>query len=393
MTARVAIAGGSIGGLNAGVLLQEAGYDVHIYERSTEALQARGAGIVVLPMTERYFTERGQDFDRNVALTLTNWSYIDRADNIISENPTHDRFSSWNTVYRALRDVMPDDRYHLSSEMVGFDQDEGEVTVHFSDGRSTTVDLLICADGTSSTGRSILLPGEHPQYAGYVAWRGTVPESSISETTRERFEDAMIYQVLDHSHILIYAIPSDDNRIDPGHRLLNFVWYRNYPAGGAFEDLMLDRNGEQRPLTMPPGMVRDEHLEELHEAARRDLAPTLAEVVLACPDPFIQAVTDVTSDQMAFGRVILLGDAAWVLRPHVAAGTAKAAADGWALLEALEAHDGDIDAALAEWEQRQLEVARKGFAKTTAMGRAAQVDGTMVPGDPDWRFGLFEPGN
>ena len=356
-------------------------------------MQARGAGIVVLPMTERYFTERGENFDRNVALTLTNWSYINRGDEIISENPTRDRFSSWNTVYRALLDVMPPDHYHLSSEMVGFDQSEAEVTVRFSNGTTTTVDLLVCADGTSSTGRSLLLPDVNPAYSGYVAWRGTVPEAAISDHARRAFEDAMIYQVLDHSHILIYAIPSDDNRIDPGHRLLNFVWYRNYAPGAAFEDLMLDRNGEQRPLTMPPGMVRDEHLAELHAAARLELAPTMAEVVLACPDPFIQAVTDVTSPQMAFGRVVLLGDAAWVLRPHVAAGTAKAAADGWALLEALEEHGGDISAALTTWEARQLEVARNGFAKTVAMGRAAQVDATMVPGDPNWRFGLFEPGN
>ena len=52
---------------------------------------------------------------------------------------------------------------------------------------------------------------------------------------------------------------------------------------------------------------------------------------------------------MAFGRACLLGDAAFVVRPHAAAGTAKAAADAWALAEAL-ARDGDVPAALARWE-------------------------------------------
>ena len=33
---------------------------------------------------------------------------------------------------------------------------------------------------------------------------------------------------------------------------------------------------------------------------------------------------------MAFGRICLIGDAAFAVRPHAAAGTAKAAADGWA---------------------------------------------------------------
>ena len=41
--------------------------------------------------------------------------------------------------------------------------------------------------------------------------------------------------------------------------------------------------------------------------------------------------------RMAFGRLCLIGDAAFVARPHAAAGTAKAAEDGWQLARALRA--------------------------------------------------------
>ena len=46
---RVAIVGGSLGGLTVGLLLRDLGLDVTIYERSPAELQQRGAGIGFLP--------------------------------------------------------------------------------------------------------------------------------------------------------------------------------------------------------------------------------------------------------------------------------------------------------------------------------------------------------
>jgi 2,6-dihydroxypyridine 3-monooxygenase len=203
----------------------------------------------------------------------------------------------------------------------------------------------------------------------------------------------MIYQVLDPGHILVYAIPDHEGRSTPPHRVMNFVWYRNYPAGGPFEDLMLGRDGEQRAGTMPPGMIRPEHLAEMRATASAVLAPTLLEVVLGCEQPLIQAVFDLRSPKMAFGRVCLIGDAAAGLRPHVAAGQAKACADAWALHDALAASNGDVELALGVWEPTQLALAHDAASRTRAMGDASQFRGTMVPGDPNWKFGLWEPGN
>ena len=125
---RVGVVGGSIGGLTAAVLLHEMGCDVQVFERSSAALQGRGAGIVVLPMTERYFTELGTSLGagggtaRQVALTLTDWSYIDRDGTIIDAAPTRNRFTSWNTLYRALLERLPAPRYHLGRRATGVAQ-------------------------------------------------------------------------------------------------------------------------------------------------------------------------------------------------------------------------------------------------------------------------------
>jgi 2,6-dihydroxypyridine 3-monooxygenase len=388
---RIAIAGGSIGGLTAGVLLHELGLDVHIYERSSSALEARGAGIVVLPMTERYFVERGGE-DNRVSLGLTWWTYVDAAGRQISADPDHFRFSSWNTVYRSLLDAFPADRYHLGHEVTWFDQTETSVTIGFAGGAETDAELLVCADGLSSTARHVLAPAAEPVYAGYVAWRGTAAESDLPPTAVTDLADSMLYQVLDPGHILAYAIPGDDGSTEPGARIQNFVWYRNYAEGGPFEDLMTDRRGDRRALSVPPGFVRPDHLSELRAAAD-SLAPSLRAVVLSTPQPFVQAIFDLEVPRMAFGRVILIGDAAFSARPHVAAGTAKAAADAWALWDVLRKSPEDLQAALRAWERAQLELGRRVVARSRAMGRRSQFEGGMEPGDPTWKFGLFEAGN
>jgi 2,6-dihydroxypyridine 3-monooxygenase len=389
---RVLIAGGSIGGLTTAVLLAELGCEVEAYERSTSALEDRGAGIVVLPVTERYFRERRSD-DKRVSLELTYWIYVDSEGNVISADRDHYRFSGWSTIYRALLETFGRDRYHFDHQVVDFSIEGATVTARFADGSSADGDLLVFADGSASTGRSLILPEVQPVYAEYVAWRGTIPEARLSARARADLADAMVYQVLDLGHILVYAIPDPQGRTTPPDRTINYVWYRNYPAGGPYEDLMVDVDGVRRTGTMPPGSIRPEHLAELRATSIDTLAPTLREVVLGCDRPLIQAVFDVHSPRMAFGRVCLIGDAATTLRPHIAAGQAKACADAWALRDALVEADGDVEAALVTWEPGQLALARASMARSTAMGRASQFEGTMVPGDPNWKFGLWEAGN
>jgi len=119
--------------------------------------------------------------------------------------------------------------------------------------------------------------------------------------------------------------------------------------------------------------------------------PRIAEVVLATEHPFLQVIFDLGVPRMAFGRICLLGDAAFVVRPHAAAGTAKAAADSWALATALEEHD-DVEDALSAWEPVQLALGRQLLERTRRIGGRSQVDGTWRPGDPELIFGLYEPG-
>jgi 2,6-dihydroxypyridine 3-monooxygenase len=388
---RVGVVGGSLGGLTAALVLRDLGCEIDVFERSTAELESRGAGIVVLDETVRYFRER-TELELGQLTTVTGLlRYLDRDGAVVFQEPRRYRYSAWQTIYRALLGCFGRRRYHLGKEMAGFQQQGDHVQVRFADGSSAAFDLLVCADGISSHARAVLQPQARPAYAGYVAWRGTVDEGRLSRAVRDLLADSICYQVAPDSHILLYPIPALDGSVVPGRRLANFVWYRNY-AGDELDDLMTDRNGVRRDLTLPPGAAREAHLREVRAVAAAQLAPQFAEVVQRTKLPFVQVIFDIEVTQMAFGRVCLIGDAAFALRPHAAAGTAKAAADAWALAEALAATQGDIRVALPRWERHQLAVGRAVLGRTRRNGNKSQFQGAWRPGDPELVFGLYEPG-
>ena len=386
---RVAIAGGSLGGLTAAVLLADRGCDVHVFERSGSELTGRGVGIVVHPVTVRYPVENGGVLLDEISTAAERWVYLDASGGVLHAEPCAYRFTAWNTLYRTLRRCLPEARYHFGRPLLGFDAMATGVRAEFGGGDRIEVDLLVCADGSHSTGRSILLPGVAPQYSGYVGWRGTVAEAEISSESLAVLAGTISYHIPKRSHILVYPIPSVDGSVAAGDRLINFVWYRNV-ARTELEPLMTDRRGEIRELSVPPGLVATPYVDELRHAAR-SLPPPIAEVVLRTEEPFVQQVVDVQVPRMAFGRTCLLGDAAFTARPHAAAGTAKAAADAWALAAAMEQAGGDVEAALARWEPAQVALGAGLVERSRQMGERYQVSGDAEPSDPFLRFGLRRP--
>jgi 2,6-dihydroxypyridine 3-monooxygenase len=389
---RVAVVGGSLGGLTAALLLKDLGCEVSVYERSHHELEARGAGIAVLEATWRYPVQRlGVPADEFSSKTRY-VRFLESDGSITYQEPRAYHLSSWNAVYRVLLHGFGRERYHLSSEMTTFVDDGEHVTVNFADGRTEVVDLLVCADGITSEARQTLLPGVASDYAGYVAWRGVIPESELSAETFDALHESLTYQVMENSHILVYPIPGLAGEVEPGHRLMNIVWYCNV-APDDLEEFLTDVNGEVRTVSVPPGLVNERDIEQMRSRARLLLAPPLAEVVTGIEEPFLQVVYDIEVPRMAFGRVCLIGDAAFACRPHAAAGTAKAAEDGWILAEEMDAANGDVVAALAAWEVRQLALGRSLLARTRDIGARSQFEGTFKAGDPELVFGLYGPGN
>jgi 2,6-dihydroxypyridine 3-monooxygenase len=159
---------------------------------------------------------------------------------------------------------------------------------------------------------------------------------------------------------------------------MNIVWYRNVPPN-ELDAVLTDRDGKRRPVSLPPGQVQDELVAEMREFAAAHLAPPIAEVVTGIEEPFIQAVHDIEVPRMAFGRICILGDAAFE--------------DGWVLAAELQEAAGDVRRALAVWEEKQLALGESLLQRTRMIGNGSQFEGTFGSEDPNLIFGLYGPGD
>jgi 2,6-dihydroxypyridine 3-monooxygenase len=384
---RVIVMGGSLAGLAAAVFLRRAGVEAVVFERSPRPLIGRGAGIVLHPAVFRALDRDPGEISARADVLR----YLDARGAIASEQPCAYRFISYAALHRLMLEGLEPEAYHLGTEVRDFEQDDEGVDVEVAGRGAERGQVLICADGIHSTARRKLVPEVEPVYAGYVGWRGTAIERRLSEEALATFEDAITYCVLPNSHILVYPIPSLTGSLEAGERLVNWVWYRNADPPDL-DRLLLGRDGVRHEVSVGSGDVREEVLDALLHAAAAALPPQLSELVAKSPEPFVQVVFDIAVPHMAFGRVALIGDAAFALRPHVAVGTAKAAEDAWTLAAAIADGAEDVQAALRRWESAQIRVATSAMRRAREAGARSQFDNSWRIGDP-LPFGLHEAGD
>lgn len=360
------VIGGSLSGLFIGNLLRRAGWHVEIFERSAHTLDSRGGGIVLQPDVEEVFRRCG------IELTESQLGVRSQFRNVFNpDGSTHSHHyapqvqTSWSLLYSTLRRAFGDLGYHQGATLARVSQDDaaGTVTAHFADGSLRSAHMLIGADGGNSTVRAQFWPNARPVYAGYLAWRGLVPEAELPASARQHLQGDLSFANNYGSHILGYLVPGPGNDLRPGHRLFNWVWYRTAdPAQLAA--IMTDREGRRRGHSIPEGWLDARWLAHLRTEAQALLPPAFRDLVEVTRDPFAQEIRDLACDHYVAGRAAILGDAAAIPRPHTAASTLKAAANALALADALTQFPQDLQLALAAWEPAQV-----------ALGKALQRRG------------------
>ena len=247
------------------------------------------------------------------------------------------------------------------------------MTACFDGGPEVTCDLLVGADGPGSTVRRQVLPDILSKYAGYVAWRGVVLEHDAADLATAFAGHFTFFQAR-HTHILCYLIPGANGSLMPGERRLNWVWYVNAAPGDELDRVLTDKDERRREFSVPPGFVSPMMADWLRNQARLILPPLFVRLVEATPEPFVQTIHDLAVSRMAFGRVCLTGDAAFVPRPHTAASTAKAAANALALADCLTDAKGDVVEALRQWEPGQLDYGKRLRIHGQRLGNRSQFD-------------------
>jgi 2-polyprenyl-6-methoxyphenol hydroxylase-like FAD-dependent oxidoreductase len=346
---RALIIGGSVGGQFAAHLLRQAGWNVAVFERAAGDLGDRGTGIGTREELFAVMRRIGLAADASIGVDVAGRVGLDRLGGVIRELPVPAVTSAWSRIWRPLRQALPAGCYAGDKTLRRIEAQAGRVIALFHDGSRAEGDLLVAADGIHSTARAQLIPGLAPLYAGYVAWRGVVEATELSAKLHDLMLHRMVFGFPDGELFLSLPMPAPRGKAS---RACHFVWFR--PATeSALAELCTDRTGRRHGVSIPPPLIRPELIDTIKRDADVLLAPQLAALVKSTAQVILQPIFDLESPAIAFGRVALVGDAAFVARPHVASGVMKAAVDAESLADALTATGGDVPAALVRYNSER----------------------------------------
>ena len=365
--ARILVVGGSLGGLMAANVLLRAGHAVTLLEKSAQSLDGRGAGIVTHSGLLTALRAAGAVVDDTLGVRVAQRVALDASGSAVAQTPYPQLLTSWSRLYALLLAALPAGSLLAGHEVKALSQDADGVALHCANGRTLQGDLLIASDGIRSTVRAGLAPEAQPQYAGYVAWRGVCDEALLSEHTRNTLFEHFGFGLPDGEQVIGYPVAGAHNSTQVGERRYNFVWYRPADEANTLRRLMTDAGGVHHAAGIPPHKVSWRELAQMRAQARATLAPQWAEVVEKTAQPFLQPIHDLMSQRIAFGRIALMGDAAFVARPHVGMGVTKAGDDALALAHAVAGH-GATPAALQAYQAERLAPGRRVVERARRLG-------------------------
>lgn len=346
------IAGAGIGGLTTALMLHQRGQPCVLYEVASEVREV-GVGINVLPHAIRELDALGllPALDR-VGVRTRELRYLTRlgqevwkelrgmdAGHAVPQYSIH-RGRLQKVLHDAVIERLGPDAVHTGRRLAGFVQDEGGVTVHFTDsaeggaGETRRGAALICADGIHSVGRRIFYPDEGaPSWNGVVMWRGAA--------------DWPIW--LDGRTVII-----------GGGMAGKFVLYPIAPPEGDRQlmNWVVNVRIKDPSISPPPpdNWSRPASLAQVLPYAQRFTVPgfDIDGLVRATRQIFEYPMADRDPlPRWTFGRVTLLGDAAHPMYPVGSNGASQAILDARALADAMAAAEHPR-AALAIYEADRL---------------------------------------
>jgi len=336
----VAIVGGGIGGLSAGLSLYRAGFDVHVYERAA-ALSEVGAGIQIGPNASRVLHGLGLADDlaemgvRPLAWHQRRWddgrTLLRTSLGAVVEIFGFPQYQMHRAdLLAALMRGLPGERVHVSHRLVGLTDRGDRVEAEFENGSGVEADVLVGADGIHSSVREILFGPQEARFTGCVAYRGLIPAERLRPLGLEVTAQVWMGPGRHFVHYYVQA-----------QRLVNFV-------------AVVEQDTWTRESWTDKGDV---------EAALAEFEgwhPQVRGILGAVDDTFIWALFDrAPLERWSVGRVTLLGDACHSMLPFMAQGAAQAIEDGATLTACLSQPGLEVPEALRLYEELRLPRASK----------------------------------
>lgn len=347
----IAVIGGGIGGLTTAIALQRKGHSVTVYE-SAPSYRPLGAGIVLASNALKALEEIGILGEVSaVGHVLKRFVLKDSVgrDLSVTEAVKADgKYGRHGTLalhradlHEVLRGLLRRETIVHGKACVSF-RDEGErIHLHFSDGSSAVADAVIAADGIHSVFRKTLVPESVLRYSGYTAYRAVVemPERFQADEASESWGLGKRFGV----------VPIGRGRV---------YWYVTVDAKASAPSMSI-------------GNLRD---------VFRDFHPLVLDVLSNTRSE--QLIHNDISDfipvrRYAFGRMVLLGDAAHATTPNLGQGACMAIEDA-AVLGNSFVQSTDPALAFRRFEERRLERNTAVVNKSYSMGRIAQLKNPLL---------------
>jgi len=326
---RAAIVGGGIGGLSAAVALRRRGIDVAVFEQAP-ALGEVGAGVFIFPNGLRQLESVGLGAAMaKVGAKVGAGSEYYRMDGTVVGPVLTADSSGWNGLYgmhRAdllgvLADALPPSIIHTDHRCVGFEQDAATARLRFANGRTAAADVVIAADGLHSTLQKYVTEPALPEYSGSRAYRGLLAVEKLPEWRKQAHQIWMG----EGKHFMVFPVRSG--------QLVNYVGFvpttnqtaESWSAVGDRDELAASFKGWDPRVT---GLLNQ--VERCFWWGLYDRAPLAS---------------------WTKGRLVLLGDAAHAMLPHLGQGANQSIEDGVALAIFLDnRHPAEITEVLPRYE-------------------------------------------
>ncbi|GAA3528317.1 FAD-dependent monooxygenase [Amycolatopsis ultiminotia] len=336
---RVIIAGAGIVGLSTALSLRQAGFEVAVRERAPR-IRETGAVLGVWPHTIRELERIGLGArldEIKAERSFVRYRDFSGADFTMTKMPPA------RTVYRPqlsalLASAVGEDDLRTGKELVDYIEDPAGVTVYYADGDHERADLLVGADGLNSRVRTILAPGtESHHQGGHHVWRAVLPfDRDIGDGApvlgRNRTRGTLI-------------------RLADG----SCCW-------------VIAQFGATISTTMTSKEEALARVSDLHDGT---WPFALREVVLATPQDSVLhsrvAVVPAIS-RWASDRVVLAGDGAHAMSPHIGSGASLGIEDARVLGDYLSR--ADIAPALTAYQDDRLDRYRQVRQHADAMAAA-----------------------
>jgi 2-polyprenyl-6-methoxyphenol hydroxylase-like FAD-dependent oxidoreductase len=350
-----AIVGGGIGGLTLAIALQKKGFSVKVYENAPE-IKPVGAGIVLAANALKAYRAIGIEKEiMSAGREMKCFRLQDQKGNTLSKTEVSKIVAQYGTVstltlHRAdlhqvlVRNLQPDTLI-LGKCCQSFEEKQNGITLNFKDGTSALTDFVVAADGIHSIFRKKLCPEVKLRYSGYTCWRGitaTLPVGFNFEEASESWGAGKRFGI----------VPLSNGRV---------YWFAtvNAPENDQEKDNLSVKDVE----TM---------FSEFHFPVKEIIANT---------NPVDMIKNDIIDippiKRFAFGRIVLLGDAAHATTPNLGQGACMAVEDAVVLANCLEI-SSEVVPAFQEYETRRVSRTTKIVNSSFQMGKVGQVANPLL---------------